>query len=365
MDYKGRIMMRPNHIILFFIYIFSINTFSQSNSCSDVRLDAPGGPLEHSPIKHQDGMGLCDHYAACQMINAIKFYQYGKDSSANECSPIAVAGILTPRLNGLRLEQLSIQQILYHFDKVGSCDDDVVLKRFSGDGKTNFCQELKSTLNQLKPNKDNTGAYSPLPTEKKFYCGIKLTPDQAFDGVDLISRLLNTSANLAIIGNELEKVCQGHTQSVNIDKRSIVPVKGWEVPETERHSALKRAIDSMLDRPKKPLPPAIKYCRNVLFNRNISSIVDGKIDDSKCKYNGFSGDHVSVISGRRFNQKTQTCEYLVRNSAGTSCNEYDKDLECDKTKGGRSCPANTECGGQIWLPEKTLFDNTAVVVKAE
>ena len=50
--------------------------------------------------------------------------------------------------------------------------------------------------------------------------------------------------------------------------------------------------------------------------------------------------HASLIIGRRFNEATNKCEYLVRNSKGISCAGYDSSLDCSN--------------GQFWLAEETM-----------
>lgn len=50
--------------------------------------------------------------------------------------------------------------------------------------------------------------------------------------------------------------------------------------------------------------------------------------------------HTSNIFGRRFNPKTNACEFLVRNSYGDSCRVYHSDYECEH--------------GYYWIPEKRL-----------
>jgi aminopeptidase C len=47
--------------------------------------------------------------------------------------------------------------------------------------------------------------------------------------------------------------------------------------------------------------------------------------------------HASSIIGRRFNEKTNSCEYLLRNSWGKSCAGYHEDYECED--------------GHIWMAE--------------
>lgn len=50
--------------------------------------------------------------------------------------------------------------------------------------------------------------------------------------------------------------------------------------------------------------------------------------------------HASSIVGRRFNANKNSCEYLVRNSHGESCAQYDPRVECDH--------------GNLWMPKETL-----------
>ena len=50
--------------------------------------------------------------------------------------------------------------------------------------------------------------------------------------------------------------------------------------------------------------------------------------------------HASLIIGRKYNQETNSCEYLIRNSYGSSCNNYHPTLRCKN--------------GQFWLSEETL-----------
>lgn len=49
-------------------------------------------------------------------------------------------------------------------------------------------------------------------------------------------------------------------------------------------------------------------------------------------------NHASSIVGRRFNPKTQSCEYLLRNSWGKTCGGYDKNYECKD--------------GHVWIAEE-------------
>ncbi|WP_198295935.1 hypothetical protein [Bacteriovorax sp. Seq25_V] len=54
------------------------------------------------------------------------------------------------------------------------------------------------------------------------------------------------------------------------------------------------------------------------------------------KYENADGRHASSIVARKFNEKTGSCEYLLRNSWGTDCYSYDDSYKCED--------------GNIWIP---------------
>lgn len=52
------------------------------------------------------------------------------------------------------------------------------------------------------------------------------------------------------------------------------------------------------------------------------------------------GMHASVLVGRRFNEQTGQCEYLLRNSWGRSCGFYDRSYQCKE--------------GNLWIPKADI-----------
>lgn len=51
--------------------------------------------------------------------------------------------------------------------------------------------------------------------------------------------------------------------------------------------------------------------------------------------------HHSTLIGRRFNKKTEQCEYLLRNTWGTDCSQYPDRFECQE--------------GNLWIPQNELM----------
>jgi hypothetical protein len=59
--------------------------------------------------------------------------------------------------------------------------------------------------------------------------------------------------------------------------------------------------------------------------------------------------HTSSIVGRRWNEEKRTCEYLIRNSYGSSCSSrYDRSYDCQN--------------GQLWLNESQIYGSMTSVV---
>lgn len=58
--------------------------------------------------------------------------------------------------------------------------------------------------------------------------------------------------------------------------------------------------------------------------------------------------HTSSIVGRRWNKTEQSCQYLIRDSFGKDCSQYDSRLECSE--------------GYLWLNEGDIFRNMTSVV---
>ncbi len=60
------------------------------------------------------------------------------------------------------------------------------------------------------------------------------------------------------------------------------------------------------------------------------------------KYETSDGRHASSIVARKFNDKTGSCEYLLRNSWGSGCWTYDKSYKCED--------------GNVWIPQEYMTE---------
>lgn len=354
-------------IIFYLLIILPVSLCAQTNSCKEIRLDSPGMPLENIPIHDQDGLNLCEHYVAAQIIDANRFYENGKKFDGHISSPIALSAMLTSRIKSFTtLEGLLAEDIVRLSHKVGTCNDETLIARLAESDKVNFCEELKYALSKIRPNKYNSAAANPNATNT---CSVR--KDEKFggyQGIDLIAEFLGSNKDLKNIAEEIKKVCSGKIQTpAKILTNSLLGSENKfsnSAEKAKRFSKYKNLINSALDSPK-PMPVGLRYCSYVLSKDRISSL-DGQTGYvSNCTDKGINGTHASIIIGRRPSKSGNGCQYLVRNSYGVSCNEYSSRWECDKTKGGKPCPAGTQCGGQVWVDEEDLLNNTQEVFTAE
>jgi len=58
--------------------------------------------------------------------------------------------------------------------------------------------------------------------------------------------------------------------------------------------------------------------------------------------------HTSGIVGRRWNSEKKSCEFLIRDSYGEQCTDYDPSYDCED--------------GYVWLNELLIYPNLTSIV---
>jgi hypothetical protein len=108
--------------------------------------------------------------------------------------------------------------------------------------------------------------------------------------------------------------------------------------------------------------PVLMVVKNPgVFNRVHSQLESGRVIgldyDSRIlrKFENYklslANLHTSVLLGRQWNSERNECEYLVRDSYGTKCEDYDSGARCNR--------------GYVWLPESIVYKNmTSIVYQA-
>lgn len=127
-----------------------------------------------------------------------------------------------------------------------------------------------------------------------------------------LQKILETSSRQDFMDKMADKSC----------KNRIKTDMKVESPITLKRETLGKVIDEQLGA-KNPI--ALGYNASGLYDRR----------------NYSRSGHASVLVGRRFNEKSGQCEYLLRNSWGRNCGYYDKAYECDQ--------------GNIWIPKADII----------
>lgn len=359
-----------NANLLFVTTFLTLTTFvtaANASNCTAIRLDAPGMPLENIPIHDQDGLNICDHYAAAQIIDAHRFYENGKRFNGHVSSPIALSAMLTSKFKDkTSIEGLMAEDIIRLSHKIGTCNDETLVSKMASSDKVDFCEELKWALNKIRPNRYNSASKNVANSSM---CSVRKDATfGGFQGIDLLAEFLGANKDLQAVANEIQKICSGNMLATSIKKPNYLVGGKFKFANTteeqSRHATFKNLIDSALDNPR-PMPAGIRYCAFVLTKDSFSSVNGQSGHINNCTSDGQSGAHASIIVGRRPSKSGNGCQYLIRNTYGTSCNSYLSKWECDKTKGGNQCPPGTQCGGQIWVDETDLLKNTQDIFVSE
>ena len=140
--------------------------------------------------------------------------------------------------------------------------------------------------------------------------------------------VFETSMRTSLIDNLAMKSCNKHFLS---DSKKLKAI--FDLTVKERAMAIFDKIDAQFG---KDNIASIRYDSRVLRDKNFGA---GKgfvsdLDDDSFRL------HASPLVGRRYNEATKSCEYLVRNSWGRSCQPYDESYDCEE--------------GHIWIPKETL-----------
>jgi hypothetical protein len=107
-----------------------------------------------------------------------------------------------------------------------------------------------------------------------------------------------------------------------------------------RRKALPRAVGRISMRPRGA--SAFERIRGHLESGIPASIdyFDGVLEDSTGFKRNLNNIHTSLVVGQRFDASRGECQYLIKNSYGEDCSEYDPRLTCE--------------AGYLWIGEKAL-----------
>lgn len=260
---------------------------------------------EMGPVRNQDSIGWCYAFAGADLVS----YRLKKKVSAADMAVTYNDGVISDiqKTFGSTAEK-------FQGGFTASAIDDAAKKGFCLEkdfpSEDNSRSNLKNTLKEIdslgrqKLGIAGADCVQLHQASRVLFPNVKM-PD--------LQKVLSESSSRNFIDNLADKTCNPRIKA-NLETESNMYIFDKK--------AMIRDLDEQLN---KSNPVALGYDASNLMDRR---------DTEKTQM------HASVIVGRRFNEKSGQCEYLLRNSWGRGCS-YDTAYECKE--------------GNIWIPKNDIM----------
>lgn len=356
----------------------SFTLAADETSCSTVRLDKNGGPIEKLPVYDQnrnakDDTNLCYATTASLLIDANRSlreevppftaplsislnYKMQQSKLAlklqdptNPSDPSTLAfnlvggGYIDTAIEANQDEFVCDQRFLQKFDNAIGDDQGSKFKLGSSQDTTteNF---LKNILDQTEKYRRDSQLIDRVVSRTAalndfFRCKADSQYSNIGDILEAAKAAHSATNPLKKAATFLTKLCQKNSFKIRTPKvKKLDGIDGDYL--TENMELVKKLSDATFNQdqrlqlvkdfqdkfdPKKKIAKLEKQINDLLGAEVPTPIGIGYCHDSlssKGEVN-CAPAHASVIIGRRFNQQTKTCELLVRDSYGPNCNNSD------------------------------------------
>jgi|GEM_PF-3349964 len=313
------------------------------DDCSTVRLDQPGGSMAqiiHDMPSVRQVTGSCSFQTAVQMYDAWRI-RHENFSPAQYSSPVELDYRIQRKTGGLSLDGGFIHKNLKELLANGACPRSYFNSTDGTDADEIFYRDLAKDF-AWESNASDALAFEHKLAKNTFLYRLNPSPNAS-----ILQQSIVRKNFISFIAETIPPTCrQDHRlytyhpyRVLNHDYSKRIFGFKWH-----ESNGVKKEINAELDQGlRDAMPVGISYCSSVLYaGKSFEEIVSG--DDTGC------GRHASTVIGRRKNPKTHACEFLVRNSWGSSsC--YAKDW---------SCIARTS---QVWVDADTLANSIFSVTR--
>lgn len=316
--------------------------FTPNENCNTERLDKkePGNRIK---VTDQDGLFMCGAHATSYLVDHERL---SINPNAKPPSSPLFLGLQFAKLRNLSdasaEDPIDIALNIKNFE---FCDANVIKDHFSGQTSGEFITALYD-------------AYSKKDRQSLNQCLLRAGFSQTqVNYIKEIGNYLSLPTFSTFSSNVLNDLCKDAKFTVP----ELKPIKFQiashsNTPIQKTQEKFRDVINANLRSNK---PTAINYCGLVRTDPSINGVNSKGRLDSSCKRDGVSLGHSSVVVGRRLlryrdgNQIKQICQYLVRDSFGSSCAKYPDDPTAE--------PSIRCENGQVWIDEDALFSNVAEI----
>ena len=332
------------------VLAFSSAVFADDDSCSEIRLDAPEGPMERVPVTFQGHVGICYGHAAAQMVDAFRFSHPWPEGDSNYdhlTSSLEVAVGVTNAskpTDDFTDGAFTVCPSVHYSASHGSCDEGWVRQLYSAQGiqRSDFTERFRQLQSDFQDFRKKAPAgtswtslvegfrQQSMAAEQDFVRFASPEARKVLPDAETFLKMVDRGSHTEAMDRFLEPFCENKPRqavSAHLNCHESKPMQG---------KAIFTRIHTLL-RIKNAQPIAIKMCRNIFEQGHTYAGVNA---------NGFKKDcqlHWPLIIGqKRFGG---TCRFLVRNSMGTGDTGYSNDW----------LPREH---GNLWIDEDTLAANT-------
>jgi len=333
------------------VSLLSLITSNAFATCDDYRLDKDGGVMEDMPVLNQRNVGSCYAQVSAQVLTAKLRLSDPKKYKDVMVSPLSLALGFREYSDKNRYSSQNIPK------RVNVIDGEKTYFPLNASEAFPICEykDVESKISQLDFN------FLFGNTSKALETVFASPNNETINKIsyDLCTQDNPQSHNLKDIRDVLSEVIkndspvkfvryliEGECKPIEI-AHGLVNVNGQHPAMSHNEVEIMNFVDKMFDARHK-LPIAIDYCAD-FFHQGASARGRKEFYASNDTSEDSCGAHASVIVGRRTSispkNGEKTCEYLIRNSWGTSCLGYNAEYtaKCEQ--------------GQVWVTKETLLKN--------
>lgn len=336
--------------------------YAERSECSEVRIDGPGTPMSKVPVFDQGDLPICWAHTAATLIST---WQTKNSSSGSiTVSPTSLSLSYSHKAGRKNLrDQDSPLAILRSANGLSVCQYADFPDYFESKSAIKFLVELIDPFIDVRK-----GRYSVDSAIQKINTALAGTKSKYRINKQDFLELDGHGPSSSVLYHLTNKMCDEKLVIDKIPIAKLQSVSRYKSP-SEGVKKLRELVDLRLDL-REQNPTGITICFAALETKDVLALGEnGRLDESKCKIgNQERSNHFVVIVGRRLailkdeggsimkdgrGREITMCQYLVRDSYGTSCNGYSDEPRLNPSD---RCEKGT---GQVWVDEDTLFTNTS------
>lgn len=328
-------MILKKLLVILFLFFITSNVHAD---CPNTNLQVmENSPFQRIPVYDQNGLGSCYAYTASQMVDFYRLKSgYGKLGLTH---PIWLALKFSEYYGYDSLETGNVKNAVNIIRERGVCRDDEVQKRLNQyKAESDLSDaELMNIIEQINsawdtPGFTNIGQIFDKAVDESW------SKNACFDQREVRTKIfshfrLNNGRYRRVLAVSFLKEALASCKGDQV-YRPVIPA----VRDSCQDCSDREMNDLIDDQLKSGLPVAFSYCAKVLEEPSYRGISDDRNKDIYLWYRSnylvdreTCGSHGSLVVGSRQNQGQ--CQYLVRNSWGSSSYEAHPNCLCEIEKG--------------------------------